>query len=827
MHHMGYTPKEIAAIVAGHLVGDPEKAPLLTQLCIDSRQAGVDGRTLFIALTGPRNDGHDYIREQYWKGVTAFLVQHVPPLEGDMADAVFIQVPDTLHALQTLAAHHRHRFSIPVVGITGSNGKTMVKEWLYEILRPDKAVVRSPKSFNSQVGVPLSVWNMDPTSQVAIFEAGISRTGEMLPLSRIIRPGIGIFTNIGPAHDAGFTSRDEKVAEKLLLFSHAEKIIYPSAYTALHEHLKDDDRAVSWGKDSAADYHIVTQDAVGENTAITLSHRRRAAHFMLPFSDPASIENALHVIVAAMELGVDAQVIDSRLGKLRNMPMRLELKYGRNNCTLVDDTYSADMLSLQVALGFYDRQDSQKMRTLLLSEFEDSGLSDKAFAEMLLPLLQQYHIHKVFGAGEIFFRLRTTFEKAVPVFLPFAHTEEVLQQLEAQPLYNELVLVKGARHFRFERLVQFLQGQTHRTILEVNLNALVDNLNVYKSLLQPGTGVIAMVKAFSYGSGSVEIARLMERENVAYLAVAYTDEGVRLREQGITIPIMVLNPDAGEWEAMARHSLEPEIYSAEQLRPLALFLEKNLPGKKITLHLKVETGMNRLGFKEAELQEALALLSAHSHLQVGSVFSHLAASEDPAHDAFTREQAARYGQLCAIAEKALGYPFKKHLLNSSGILRFPEAHFDYVRLGIGLYGVDSSGELQSRLQPVGRLKSRVSQVKEVATGESIGYSRKGMAAGDKKIAVIALGYADGFDRRFSNGVGEMLILGHKAPVIGNVCMDMTMVDVTHIPGVKEGDEVEVYGTGISIIAAAQKIGTIPYELLTHISGRVKRVYYWD
>lgn len=826
MTHMGYTPREVAAIVAGRISGNPDKAPLLVQLCIDSREADVGVRTLFVALRGERNDGHHYIRELYWKGVAAFLVEEVP--EGtDFADAVFIVTDNTFNALQTLAAHHRSRFHIPVIGITGSNGKTIVKEWLYEVLRPDRAVVRSPKSFNSQVGVPLSVWNMLPEHEIAIFEAGISKSGEMAALARIIHPDIGILTSIGPAHDAGFSSREDKLAEKLLLFSRAEKIIYHTGYPLVHAALQSDPRAVGWGEQPDVKYRITYLETEDSHTRLTLRYEDKDHDLTLPFSDKASVENSLHVLVTCLELGVSLPVVMARIQYLRNIPMRLELKYGRNDCTVIDDTYSADMLSLKVALGFFDQQDYRKERTLILSSFEGAGLSNKAFSDELLPLLRQYKIKQLLGVGEVFVHAQSELRDAVPVFYSFETTEEVLHHLEQRPSYNELILVKGARNFRFERIVAMLQGQSHRTVLEVNLNALVDNLNVYKARLGKGTGIIAMVKAFSYGSGSVEIARLMEREKVDYLAVAYPDEGVHLRQLGVKLPVMVLNPDADDWEAIVRHHLEPEIYSLQQLRSLLFFLERYVPARKMPIHFKVETGMNRLGLTLGDLQQALAILVNQDHVQVATVFSHLAASEEPAHDDFSRGQIAHFERACREVELALHYPVKRHLLNSSGILRFPEAQYDFVRLGIGLYGIDSSGIFQDRLQPVGRLKTRISQIKVVNPGESVGYSRKGQVAVASRIAVIAIGYADGFVRSFGNGKGEVWVRGQKAPVVGNVCMDMTMVDVTHIPEAEEGDEVEIYGSNISIIDAAERAGTIAYELLTHISARVKRVYYWD
>ncbi len=515
--------------------------------------------------------------------------------------------------------------------------------------------------------------------------------------------------------------------------------------------------------------------------------------------------------------------IRQKINTLRNLPMRLELKYGINNCTIIDDSYSADVHSLQIALDFLKQQDTNKKKTLIISEFEESGLSESVFIQKLQEYILQYKFEKLIGIGKSFMRAIESLNGKVKEWYIFESTEQLLAQFSILTFENEFILLKGARKFEFEKITAQLIGQTHETVLEVNLNALINNLNVYRSFLHKNCGVIAMVKAFSYGSGNVEIASLLEKQHVSYLAVAYADEGVVLRKNGIRTPIMVMNPDAKDFDRMLEFNLEPEIYSL----PILQQLIKKVDGKVMNIHLKVETGMNRLGFPASDLNELISILKHHTYLNVVSVFSHLAGSEDSQLDDFTHQQIQIFNSLSQKIIESFNYPIKRHLLNSAGIYRFPEAQFDYVRLGIGLYGVDASNRFQDKLLPIGRLKTRIAQIKYVPKSATVGYSRKGIADVDKKIAILAIGYADGYDRRFGNGVGEVLVAGQKASVIGNICMDMCMIDVSHIDEIQEGDEVEIYGTTISIIEQAKKIGTIPYELLTHISVRVKRLYYLD
>lgn len=829
---MKYSVKEINNIVNGNFLKENTDA-LISQVSIDTRQITNAQQSLFFCLIA-RNDGHQHIESAYKKGIRNFIISKNIDIEK-YTDANFIIVENTTSALQQLAKNHREQFNIPVIGITGSNGKTIVKEWLYQLLSAEKNIVKSPKSYNSQIGVPLSVLNMEKENELAIFEAGISTVAEMENLEKIIQPSIGILTNIGTAHDAGFSSKEEKLNEKLKLFTNCKTLIScydnPLIYAAVGKMAKENPAFTSFSWSVNIDSTIVIQFNKREtaHTYFTIKNGYGSASnfsetlLKIPFTDDASIENCLHCVVTLIHLGYSIDVIQSKIAALRNLPMRLELKYGINNCSMIDDSYSADFHSLQVALDFFKQQESHKKKTLIISEFEESGLSEKDFIQKLKTVLQENKFDKLIGVGKAFIQHIESLAYTVKEWYVFESTEKLIEQFSVLTFENELILLKGARKFSFEKISAQLIGQTHATVLEINLNALTNNLNVYKSYLAKNTGVIAMVKAFSYGSGSVEVASLLEKQGVDYLAVAYADEGVELRKNNIKTPIMVMNPDVVDFDRMIEYDLEPEIYSLQILQQLI----HKIGEQAINIHLKLETGMNRLGFTTDELDELITILQAHSTIKVKTIFSHLAASEDALFDSFTNEQIAAFNQLADKLIAAFNYHIKKHLVNSSGIIRFPQAHFDYVRLGIGLYGADSSSTIQEKLQVIGKLKTRVAQIKYVKSGQTIGYSRKGVADKDMKIAVLAIGYADGYDRRFGNGIGEVFIAGQCAKIIGNICMDMCMADISHIDDVHEGDECEIYGKEISIIEQAKKIGTISYELLTRISSRVKRLYYLD
>lgn len=797
-------------------------------LLYDSRKLIRGKDTLFFALTGRYQDGHSFLESLYKKGVRNFVVRHIPKnAQLNMPNASFQEVEIPLLCMQQLATFHRKQYSIPVIGITGSNGKTIVKEWLYDLLSSDFRIVKSPKSYNSQIGVPLSVWEMNQYHNLAIFEAGISRKSEMVILEKIIQPTLGIFTNIGPAHDEGFASREEKIREKLQLFKNAKTLIYNTDNPLLEKEIKQLKyvELYGWGKSEGAVWRY-SQTTLENNTSeITFSntHTGDVNTFLLPFSDAASIENALHCIATMFYLGKSAAFIQKQLSRLHNLPMRLELKEGQNSCQIIDDTYSNDVLSLKVALDFLEQHRQQKKATIVLSDLQETGQLNEKIYPQIAQWFTERKIDKLWGVGEAISEFQTYFK--VPQKRFFKDTEEVIQHIENErSSHNEIILIKGARSFQFEKIVNRLQRKLHGTRLEINLESITYNLKFFKSFLKPSTKVMVMVKAFGYGSGSYQIADVLQYQGVDYLAVAYADEGAKLREKGIRLPIMVMNPLPETYDSLLQHRLEPEIYSLNHLKSFIGFIQQKEVKKPINIHLKLETGMHRLGFLEEDLDELLQLLSEHSQLKVATVFSHLAAADDAEEKAFTLQQIELFNTLSSQLKSKLPYPFTRHILNSAGIARYPQAQFDMVRLGVGLYGVEVNNLYQDALQTVGTLKTTISQIKTIQKGGTVGYGRFGIAPKTTKVATIAIGYADGYDRRFSKGVGKVWINGFLVPVIGNVCMDMTMIDVTDIPA-KEGDEVVIFGKERSVTEVAQSIGTIPYEILTNIKNRVRRVFY--
>lgn len=811
---MRYSLAQIAEITHGTLVGADQEA--IERLEVDSRHLTFPSKTLFIALKGPQHDGHRFIDDCIARGVMAFLVEQVP--EANDYDLVgFVQVEDTLQALQDLAAYHRAQFDIPIVGITGSNGKTIIKEWLAQLLTPEFNVVKSPKSYNSQVGVPLSVARLQENHSIALFEAGISEPGEMERLHKVIRPTIGVFANIGSAHDAGFDNVNEKIAEKLKLFAGVDTLIYCRDHQEVDALVRTQfspEDTFAWSVYGDADLrYSLTQSP--DSTQVTFDHSGEHLEVHLPFTDDASVENALHCLAVAVHLKMDVSVIAERLEQLHNLPLRLELKKGVGNSTIIYDCYNADLDSLSLALDFMIKHDATGHRTAVLSDFLQSDLNGAKLYQAIAEVVAKKDVDQVIGIGPGITEHKALFPSG-SVFYP--DTKTLLAEHPPSQLAGRTILLKGARAFQFERIGQWLQGQAHQTVLEINLNALAHNLNVYRARLKPETKVMVMVKALSYGAGSYEIAQLMQFHQVDYLAVAYTDEGVQLRQSGIRLPIMVMNPAATDFALLEEHNLEPEIFSVELLRQ---YIES---GSRGVVHLKLETGMNRLGFSEGDLDVALNTLKQHGKTKVESVFSHLAASDQSQHDQFTNTQLERFEKMADHLSQSLGYAPARHILNSSGIVRFPNHQFEMVRLGIGLYGIDTSRLLSQDLEPISALRTVVSQVKTVEPGESVGYDRAFVADKPMRVAVIGIGYADGFKRSLGNHNGFVIIHGQKAPVVGNVCMDMTMVDVTGLPNVSVGDNVEVFGPMLPVEVVAARAGTTAYEIISTISSRVRRVY---
>ena len=796
------------------------KNTIISQLVIDSRSIIDPGHSLFFALPAER-DGHEFIDASYQQGIRNFVISD-SHFGTAHADANFLLVSDVKTALQELALYNRENHQLPVIAISGSNGKTIVKEWLYQLLAADYNIVRSPKSFNSQIGVPLSVWQIRDEHTLGIFEAGISRPEEMRRLAEIIQPTIGILTNIGEAHAEGFESPQQKLLEKLKLFTHTTTFIYAPEYLqGLNEEDLPGKTKFSWSMDRQANLRILFVEPIEGKSYIKAIYQDAEIECLIPFTDQASIENAIICWATLLAMGYTPDEADIRLEKLTLVRMRLELKNGVNQSSVIDDSYSADISSLAIALDFLNQQNQHEKRTLILSDLLETGKTKASLYAEIAALIRQKDIQRLIGIGQDIQEHTELFDLEKQFFLS---TDDFIREFPKLNFSNESILVKGARRFGFEQISKLLTQKIHDTVLEINLNALSSNLKFYKSQLKPGVKVMAMVKAFSYGSGSFEIANVLQFHKIDYLAVAYTDEGIALRKSGITLPIMVMSPEPAAFEAIVKYNLEPELYNLEILNGFINYLQS--VQQPYPVHLKIDTGMHRLGFDEADMDEMLQMLTTTDRIRVESIFSHLAASDDEKHDAFTREQIGWFNTVSGQVTNALGYQPIRHISNTSGITRHPDAQLDMVRLGIGLYGFDSTQEQARTLQTVAILKTTVTQVKHIKPHDSIGYSRRGVLPNGGKIATVKIGYADGYSRMFGNGVGCMLINGKRVPTIGSICMDMCMLDVTGLD-VKNGDEVIVFDGNLSISELAGQIQTIPYEILTNISQRVKRVYFYE
>jgi len=817
-----YSIQQISQIIQGESLL-PEPAVVIEHLLTDSRRIVFSSSTLFFALRTSRKDGAEFIEELYEAGVKSFIV-HTSFNAAAYTGANFILVEDTLLALQQLAAYHRKQFNIPVIGITGSNGKTIVKEWLYQLLNEDYTIVRSPKSYNSQIGVPISVWQMNDKHTLAIFEAGISQLGEMKRLENIIQPTIGVLTNIGEAHNSGFSSKKEKFSEKWKLFTNASTIICNTGNELIKQVVshEDEKEIFNWSY-ILAKLQITSIEKRSTTTTVTAKYLNETISVTIPFTDNASIENGITCWCFMLHLGILNNVIEQRMLKLEAVEMRLQLKKAINNCAVINDSYSNDLSSLEIALDFLQQQSGNQKTTVILSDLGETTNSEEQYFKVV-HALAQHKIQKFIGIGPKINAYQATFRQMLPEVHFYASVEEFIHHFQFVGFKNEAILLKGARVFEFERIDLLFEQQVHQTVMEVNLSAMVHNLKEYQRNLKPATKVMAMVKAFSYGSGTAEVASVLQFHKADYLAVAYADEGVELRKAGIKMPIIVMNPEIITFQAVVEYNLEPEIYSFTILKAFTDYLIKE-GLQQFPVHIKIDTGMHRLGFETSNVEELCKLLHQNQHLVVKSVFSHLVASEDSAHDEFTNQQVQLFTTACNAIESSLRYPFIKHISNSAAIFRHPHLQFNMVRLGIGLYGVDSVAEKQLPLMPVATLRSTIAQIRNVKKGESVGYSRKGIMQTDGKVATIRIGYADGYNRRLGNGVGKVWINGQLAPVIGNVCMDMTMLDVSGIDKINEGDRVEIFGPNISIQSVAQWCDTIPYEIMTGISQRVKRVYF--
>ncbi len=809
--------KQVSEIINGQLLATG--VSLIKNIAIDSRNVLPGREQLFFCIRGARHDGHNYIDELIQKGLVNFVVDE--NFKTDRINASFVVVDDTLKALHQLASWKRHQFKNPVIGITGSNGKTIVKEWLAQCLQSKYSLVRSPKSYNSQVGVPLSVWLLDHVSDMAIFEAGISQPGEMSRLEKILEPDIGLFTNLGEPHQENFSSLHDKAKEKAALFQNSRTIIYRKDYSLIDEVLNSaypDKELISWSMGEKAWLTVSEISKTGNESVLHCLFLNEVHEVTIPFTDAASIENAIHVLVVLLYLKFDFTEIRSLLSNLVSVAMRLEQKRGINNCVLINDTYNSDLNALTIALDFLDQQPEHLKRTVVLSDILQSGRPEKELYKAVADLLAKRNVFRFIGIGKNLQANKSYFSDNA---LFFESTHDFVKNFNPSDFHHEAILLKGARPFRFETISTLIEEKLHRTVFEINLDALVHNLNFYRSLVPQGTKMMVMLKAFSYGNGTFEIANVLQHHQVNYFGVAIADEGVLLRKHGIKTPMMVMNPDDDSFQLMTDYNLEPEIYSFEILKAFIEHSKRN-GLVRYPVHLKIDTGMHRLGFLPESIDGLIHMISNETGLHVKSVFSHLAASDEPENDTFTKQQFKTYNHVCDRLRAALGYEFTRHILNSAGIERFPEAALDMVRLGIGIYG--SSSHRQNDLLTVGKLKTTIIQIKDVPPNETIGYSRKGRFKEPKRIGILPVGYADGLNRLLSNGKGYVFLNNKKAPVVGNICMDMTMIDITGISA-KINDEVIIFGEKPTINEIAAKTGTIPYEVLTGISQRVKRVYY--
>ncbi len=821
---MQYTSSQILKIAGGTGSRDSDKYNFpVERILTDSRTVFANENAAFFALTGNRHNGHNFIGELIEKGIRVFVVSETVTASDDR-DICFIKVDNTLKALHRLAAFHRRNFKYPVIAITGSNGKTIIKEWLNDLLSDQFSIVKSPRSYNSQIGVPLSIWLMNEQHNLGIFEAGISKPGEMENLKEIIHPGTGIFTNLGDAHQENFASMKQKAEEKLILFRETGKLIYCADHTEIQNIINDfcllhNIRKIDWSLEGRQAVIRFSAESNNKETILTAEIAADKMKFTLPFIDRASIENACHCYAAMIALDAAPEKVLPRFAKLGSLSMRLEIRRGINNCLIINDYYNSDLNSIGTAIIVLRQQSNaeQLTRIVILSDIRQSGFSNSELYSRVNQLLENSGVDVLIGIGPVISAEKNRF---IQRKLFFNSTEDFVTNFNPGIFRNAAVLIKGARDFMFERIAVLLEEKAHQTVLEISMNALIDNLIAFRKLISAETKVMVMVKAFSYGSGDVEVAKLLQYQGVDYLAVAVADEGVQLRKAGITTKIVVMNPEKHSFQNMIDFRLEPNIYSCELFDEFCRTLSENgITGYPV--HIKIDTGMNRLGFKNNEQINEIGLLIKNSQVvKVQSVFSHLAASDDQAFDQFTRSQIAAFTDFCQILGETIGYSFIRHILNSAGVERFPEFQFEMVRLGIGLYGISSTG---LRLKNISTLKSTISQIKEVSPEETVGYNRSGKVSKPTVIAVIPVGYADGLDRRLGNSAGRVFVNGKFAPYTGNICMDMCMIDITGTEA-KPGDEVELFGDHITVSEIAEICNTIPYEILTGISQRVKRTY---
>lgn len=824
---MVYTIEKVTTLIGARRYGDSDSN--VRWILTDSRSLCFPEETLFFAIRSGRNDGHKYIADLYRRGVRNFVVEELPQnWSEEYHEANFLKVPFALEALQRLAERHRDEFNIPVVGITGSNGKTVVKEWLYQLLSPSMAVTRSPRSYNSQIGVPLSVWLLNEQSEVGVFEAGISQPGEMDALRDIIQPTVGVLTNLGAAHQENFKSMEDKCHEKLKLFHDSKAIVYPYDDEIVRKCVESYEykgEQIAWSmKDSSVKMFVKSVDKKDTQTTISYVFNGKEASYTLPFIDEASIANSITCAAVALHLGLTTDEIAQRMPAIEPVAMRLEVKQGQHGCTLINDSYNSDVNSLDIALDFMNRRPDHegRRRTLILSDIYQSGEDGATLYKEVSDLAVKRGVEKFIGIGPEISRYADEIQIKEKYF--FNDCNAFIESNVFGSLRNEVILLKGSRKFSFDKLTELLEQKVHETILEVNLNAVVKNLNYYRSFMKPTTKLVCMVKADAYGAGAVEVAKTLQDHRVDYLAVAVADEGVTLRKNGITCNIMIMNPEMTSFKTMFDYKLEPEVYSFRLLDALVKAAQKEgITGYPV--HIKLDTGMHRLGFDpRCDMDELISRLKHQNAIIPRSVFSHFVGSDSDDFDNFSAMQFKLFDEGSKKLQSAFSHKILRHMDNSAGIEHFPERQMDMCRLGLGLYGIDSRDN--SILNTVSTLKSTILQIHHVPKEETVGYSRKGVLTRDSVIGAIPIGYADGLNRRLGCGHCYCLVNGQKAPYVGNICMDVAMIDLTGID-CKEGDTVEIFGEHLPVTVLSDVLGTIPYEVLTSISNRVKRVYYQD
>lgn len=813
-----YTSKQIADIL--HVGGNYPDDCGITEFSLDSRSVDKPGQTLFFAFKGVNHDAHDYVCELYALGVRHFVVAQMLPEFDECVGAFFYLVPDVLSALQSFAAYHREQSAADVVAVTGSNGKTVVKEWIYQLLADEPGIYRSPRSYNSQIGVPLSILGIEPQTRLAVIEAGISQPGEMERLQRIIRPRIGIFTHLGDAHGENFTSRRQKLHEKALLFRSCEVIIgrEGDALEEIMETASPGTRRMAWGEGAGAEVRVFANRPDESGRSLEIEWQGRRQTLCLPFADEASYENGMNAVCLLLQQGKSPAWIASRTEQLQPIAMRMEIKEGIHRCVLIHDYYNSDAASFRLALHTLAMQDAGREKVVILSDFVGVGNEEQELYREVADQLREAGVSLFIGIGEALSRHKSHFR--LPCCRFYKDTDSFLRQENRDSFHDQVILIKGARKFRLEYIAGFLQKQSHTTVLEVDMDAMVHNLNHFRALLPSRTMIAVMVKAFSYGSGSVEIANLLQYQGVDYLMVAFADEGVELRAAGIHIPIAVMNPEPEAFDNMIEFGLEPEIYSLELLEGFDRALTKH-GIEKYPVHLKLNTGMNRSGIDEGEIPALLRFFDTKRKVILRSMFSHLAGSDEAQHDGYTLRQIRLFTAMTDKIQSRFDHHILRHILNSAGIERFSEYAFDMVRLGIGLHGISAA---HAPLCPVSSFKTYIASVRHVKSDETVGYGRKGVLRRDSRIAVIPVGYADGLNRHLSCGVGEVMVKGKRVPIVGNICMDACMIDITDTDA-RAGDEVEIFGKHIPVTEVAEKLQTIPYEVLTSVSHRVKRVYF--